>query len=389
MTVRHPVNDLERLESAKSQIWKFMGSFSALCFALGLGCGVMNRSSNLTPNWDPTAVMTALLGVGVTLFIGTQIGQGHWDDDVEAARSEVLLVVTLVVCLTGSIVAWLTVPQAWPALPEAVEGAGIGVLLSCLAGIVQPSPSKYRRARGERDLKLLREGIDRLDHALPGTPDTKGNRRTAWLNLTLLGLYPIAAAFLIGLASAAAHHFRQVIDMLVGMPLATGLFIDLVYVATLSALQGTRKSRALKLGWRSNLLRPTILALVLGVVLLSLVLSALTTGSWGPLVLISALIVVGAVLGLLADKTRWNGVLLRRALRKQVVEIRRNLANLPSAPRPPAPVTALPVVAEIVVPAAPVVVVPQPTAARDIVRGIVAGGLRRAAGWFDDRPVAQ
>jgi len=190
----------------------------------------------MAPKWDPTALTTALLGVGGTLFLGTQIGKSHWDDHVEAARTEVLLALTLVVCIAGAIVAWMTVPLVWPSLPEVGEGAGVGAVLSCLAGIVRPSPPKYRRARLERDLGLLREELRRLDRQLPGVPDTRGSRRAAWLRLAMLGLSPLPVAFLVGLVLAAAHRFEQLSDKLIGLPLATELVIGIVYLVVLAAL---------------------------------------------------------------------------------------------------------------------------------------------------------
>src|SRR5664280_719209 len=139
MTSRHSDSELDRLEKAKREIWGVMGQVSVACLVMGLVWGVVSRSQfTVRPTWDPTVLTMALLGVGVTLFLGTQVGKSHWDDHVEAARTEVLLVVTLAVCMAGATVAWMTVPLAWPSLHEVGPSAGVGVLLSCLAGIVRP-----------------------------------------------------------------------------------------------------------------------------------------------------------------------------------------------------------------------------------------------------------
>jgi hypothetical protein len=374
MTARRPDSDLALLEKAKHEIWGFMGTVSVACFGAGLVLGVVGRSRSMAPNWDPTALTTALLGVGVTLFLGTQIGKSHWDDHVEAARTEVLLALTLVVCIAGAIVAWMTVPLVWPSLPEVGEGAGVGAVLSCLAGIVRPSPPKYRRARLERDLGLLREELRRLDRQLPGVPDTRGSRRAAWLRLAMLGLSPLPVAFLVGLVLAAAHRFEQLSDKLIGLPLATELVIGIVYLVVLAALWGDRKDRVLSGAWRSRVPNFMLPLLLLVMLFVSLGLSVRLTRSWGPAVLGTALIVVGVVLGWWAAYgTRSNRILLRRALRKQVVEIRHRLTDLPPAPRPPAAVVAVPAVTE----------------AGHGLRGTLGSALRSAAGWFDGRPAAQ
>ena len=138
-------------------------------------------------NWDPLGFDGALAGLGIALFLGSELSRipTYRLDSRSAARAEVLSVVTLGTTMVASMLGWLTVPVLVSSLPGMIAGCGTGLLLSMLAGLVRPDSDELRAARTAHQRKQIRLSVDRLVRH-------RATRRQAYVvNALVAGLFAL------------------------------------------------------------------------------------------------------------------------------------------------------------------------------------------------------
>jgi hypothetical protein len=140
-------------------------------------------------SWEPSGLLALLVGTGVTLFLGIQIGQAT-GGSVGMLRAVVLFELAWPVQAVGAILAWMTVPLAWVANGNPIVNLGESVLaalfLCMLLGFGSPSADRraYQIAYLTHQLEIVREAMEGIQTQIGAVA-----QRPPWsLWLTQLGV---------------------------------------------------------------------------------------------------------------------------------------------------------------------------------------------------------
>ena len=156
--------------------------------------------------WDPSSRHGVLVGTALTLFLATAVGKGlSTEEDEEGSLVVLMELLTSIVCLTASVLTWLTVPASWQgdtvAVVDGVMAVSLALLFATLGAVVRPSPATRRLSsdRLTRNRALLHSAVQVVTEALArpdGVAPSRGQAaRNAWWTLAV-----VAA----GLAAAVA-----------------------------------------------------------------------------------------------------------------------------------------------------------------------------------------
>lgn len=322
--------------AAVRQVWLHVLRMSlACCVPAGLAWGVM--AINGAARWmradtlDPVGLDTAMLGVGMTLFLGSEFSRipSYRRDPHSAARAQALSTITLATASVMSILAWLTVPLLASSALGLLTGSGAGLLLSILAGLVRPESDEFRSAKAQHEVSKVQAAIARL--TAPGKPIA--TRRRAYPVIlapgVLFAIWP--AAIPVYMAAASWSVFAADPAKPLGAWATLALFGTITYGWLVSA------SYDWEYGKDSNrplLMRIADVGLITAVVILmnlSVLIGLAIRGGAVPLAL--GLVILGTpmVAATLVARSRYSRALLRHRLLVRACELGRRWRDAPLA----------------------------------------------------------
>jgi hypothetical protein len=166
------------------------------------------RATGIHGSWEPSGLLAILLGTGVTLFLGIQVGQAL-STSVSGPRAVVLHEMVWPVLFVSAILAWMTIPLAWAAdgspMLNVAEAVLAALFLCMLAGF--SSPSADRRAYEAASLRHQRERAVEEAALLDGRIGLL-SQRPQWRLWSRHLAAPLGIAVLTGIAVAATSHHQ-------------------------------------------------------------------------------------------------------------------------------------------------------------------------------------